>query len=461
MEGYRIRRDRSVLSDGTLFGRRRRGIAPWKIISWLLGMGFMAVIIWQFDTLQPKVLGAFGVAPTATPGAATYAQRGYAAYLSGDLETAIDNYCRGSKGIPTTPFQEPRCTPPPDNSDASKTVNVDIGYELVRVLVYRSYDGRQTTTYTRDAEAWGRLIANASPKSSRARGIFAYALTSNGKSEVAVPEGLNAISLNPNDGEAYAALSLANYYSDRYSNAVTYGEKAVDLAPDSLDARIAFAKALFITGRNAQAEDQYKVALGINARLTFPYFELALFYLARANRPNAPTGLQEAAVAMYEEVLRIDNKNVKAYTRKCTAYFNQGDTTKALEACRNATSLDPTFTEAWKWQGQVYYNKRGYESAIESFQTCQKLERDAVTKGRITADAQYPECWYLQGLARYLLGRCDQETYGLFNEVLNFTRNDQAINLTRKGIAGCASQDPEYVPSTPIPTPTELPPPIK
>ncbi len=460
MEGYRIRRDRSALADGLIFGKKRRGIAPWKIIGWLLCMGFMGVVIWQFDRIQPDVLASFGVAPTPTPNATTYAQRGYAAFLSGDLEQAIENYCRAAKGKPGAPYQSPRCELPPTNSNDAKSVSLDIGYELVRVLIYRSFDDRRLTTYTIDAENWGRLLADLYAKNSRAHAIFSYALTYNDHAELAVPEGLNAVSLNPNDGEANAYLSMANYFSARYNNAVTYGEKAIQLAPDSVDAHIAYAKALFLTGRYSAAEEQYIQSLSINPRLTFPYFELAAFYLNRANAKNAPEGLQQSAVAMYDEVLKLDNKNVKAYTRKCTAFFNQGDVTRALENCRNATSLDPSYTEAWKWQGQVYYNKRGYENAIESFQRCQKQEEDAVAAKKLNSEDQFAECWYLQGLAYYLLGKCDK-AYPLFNLVLGFTRNEQAITLTRRGIAGCASKDPNYTPPTPIPTPTELPEPIK
>lgn len=461
MEGYRIRRDRSALANGYIFGKKRRGIAPWKIIGWLICMGFVGAVVLQFDRVQTDLLASIGVPPTPTPNASTFAQRGYASFLGGDLESAIDNYCRAVKGKPSKPYESPRCNTPPENSNEAKQVSLDIGYELVRTLVYRSFDDRRIeSTYTEDAEKWGRLLADSNPKSSRAHGILAYALTFNSKAELAVPEGLNAVSLNPNDGEANAYLSMANYFSARYNNSVTYGQKAVEVAPESVDAHIAYAKALFVTGKYSAAEAEYIKAAGINPRLTFPYFELAAFYLSRANAKNAPPDLQQSAVAMYDEVLKLDNKNVKAYTRKCTAYFNQGEVTRALENCRNATSLDPNFTEAWKWQGQVYYNKRGYENAIDAFQRCQKLEEAAVAAEKIKKEDQFSECWYLQGLAQYLLGKCEK-AYPLFNEVLGFTRNEQAISLTRRGIAGCASKDPNYVPPTPIPTPTDLPEPIK
>ena len=76
----RIRRDRSSLADGSLFGRRRRGIAPWKIILWLMAMGVMGVVIWQFNKIQPEVLAMVSVSTTATPVAQVYWKTAELAY---------------------------------------------------------------------------------------------------------------------------------------------------------------------------------------------------------------------------------------------------------------------------------------------------------------------------------------------------------------------------------------------
>jgi tetratricopeptide (TPR) repeat protein len=421
-------------------------------------MGVVGGIVWQFNNIQPVVLSAFGTPPTATPGAAQYGQRGNNAFLQGDLEGAIDNYCLGSGGRPTALGQDPRCILPPENSDAARNVNLDVAYELVKVLIYRYYDDdRRLGTYAKDARQWGGLLSNVYPRNSRARAIYSFALTNIGEAEKAVPEGLSAINLNPGDGEAYAFLSLANYFSGRYTNALTYAEKAVSLAPDSVDARVAYAKALFLTGRNRQAEEEYKNARAIYPRLAFPYFESAAFYLFRAGKQD---GLQLTAIEMYDQVLSLDSKNVKAYTRRCTAYFNIGQNDNALDDCRSATGLDPLFTEAWKWQGQVFYNKRDYEDAIDSFKKCQALDEDAVKRGVITRGDMYPECWYLQGLSYYLLNQCEK-AIPLFSGVLDFTNSETVKNLTARGIEGCQRRYPDIqVPATSTPLPTR-PPPIR
>lgn len=456
-DNLRIRRDRSALADGSLFGRRKRRLISWKFGAWAAAMAIVGIVALQFNRIQPVVLAAVGSAPTATPNNVTYAKRGYDAYLRGDLEAAIDNYCRAAQGNPTTSYQQPRCETPAPDSPAVRKANVDVIYELVRVLVYRSYDDRRLNIYNRDAEAWGKIAADANPKSSRAHAIYAFALTNNDHSENAVPEGLSAISVNPGDADAHAFLSLAYNSSSRYSNALTEGEQAVALNEQSLDAHIAYAYASWVMGKYSIAEDQFRIGTTINPRLAFPYFLLAAFYVSREGKVENAI---ELAIARYDQVLSIDNKNVKAYTRKCAAYFNIGETTKALANCKNATTLDPSYTEAWKWQGQVWYNRRDYEDAITAFETCQKQENEAVARGDIKSNDRLPECWYLLGLAHYLLGDC-KTAYNLFNEVLSFTDNEQAIRLTRQGINGCASKNPDFVTPTLIPTQTPLPAPIR
>ena len=84
----RIRRDRSSLSNGSMFGRRRRGLESWKIVAWLSAMGFMGLVVWQFDKIQPQVAAMVGQAPTATPPAVFFWQAADNAYWRGDLSTA-------------------------------------------------------------------------------------------------------------------------------------------------------------------------------------------------------------------------------------------------------------------------------------------------------------------------------------------------------------------------------------
>src|SRR5258707_6333967 len=128
-----MRRVRSALSDGSIWGGRRRAIAPWKIFLWLVEMAFRGLTVWQFDRIQPQVLSLVSQSTTATPPFIYYAKAADLAYWRGDLDTAITNYRQAVK-------QQPQ--------------NVDLLYELARMLIYHSYADRRYGSDIDDAVAF-------------------------------------------------------------------------------------------------------------------------------------------------------------------------------------------------------------------------------------------------------------------------------------------------------------------
>src|SRR5450432_1291163 len=179
----RIRRDRSSLSNGSMFGRRRRGIAPWKIIAWLFVMGLLGLTIWQFNRIQPQVLALVNSSATATPPSIYYAKAADLAYWRGDLDTAITDYREAVK-------QQPQ--------------NVDVLYELARMLIYHSYGDRRFTSDVDQAVAFSQQAIDAAPNNGRGFTMNCFALLTQGsKTEDAVRSCIHAIDLTPNDSEPH------------------------------------------------------------------------------------------------------------------------------------------------------------------------------------------------------------------------------------------------------------------
>ena len=425
----RIRRDRSVLSDGSMFGRRRRSVPPWKFALWLIFMGFLLLIIWQFKNIQPKVLSMVGTAPTATPPAIWFAQTAERAFWRGDLDTAISNYREAAK------------------QNAS---NVDILYELSRMLIYHSYSDRRVEA--RDiAEAvdWANKALEASPANYRALAINCFAQLSSGKYEDAVRSCLRATDLKPNDADAHAYLSAAYAMLSRMDAALDEGEKAVAANDKSIDAHRQYAYALWYKGRFDMAMDHFQKAVEINPRLEFPYFELAYFGVSRNK--------YEIAITAYNRVLSMNSRSVKAYTRLCETYYRMGETDRARDNCTNAVTLDNDYTAAHKWLGQLLYTRRDYEDAIKEFETCAEQEKAQ----NVPPDDRLVECYYLRGLAWFLLDKCDN-AYPIFTDLLSWTQDKNAIEKTNIGINKCATAyQGLYKTPTPIPTPTPKPEPIQ
>jgi tetratricopeptide (TPR) repeat protein len=255
--------------------------------------------------------------------------------------------------------------------------------------------------------------------------------------------GLTALDLDPNFAPTYAYMSGAYVSLGRWRQAQEMGGKAIELDPNNIDARRAFAFSLNWTGRYDLAVQNLEAAIAIQPNLDFLYFELAGAYSGLKNEP--------AMIAIYERVLEMEPENVKAMVRMCETYFGLRIDNLAQFYCEEALDRDPTFARAWKQAGMIYYTRRNYESSIDAFETCVAL-----------SGSQYVECWYLRGLAHYYLAQCDQAV-PILQEGLAYTTEDSIKSIILDGLALCAQTDPNYdmsIVPTPAPTPTTVPTPI-
>ncbi len=418
-----IRRDRSNLH----FGRRARNRWPgWFFGVWMLTMAMVILVTLYFEQVQSATMEIIYGTATPTTSAVTIATQAEAAFNTGDLEESVLLYREAARLEPD---------------------NLDIQFQFVRALVYRSFAGRNYAFLSEEALTVAEAAAAKYPDDPRAEAMYTLALTENGRSEEAIAAGVRTIELAPQWSEAHAYLSMAQRAQGRYRQAIESADRAVQLDPMSVDAKRALALSLAFVGEFDLAIQAYNDAIAIAPRMDALYFELAVYYLAQEN--------YDGAIAAYDQVLANDPSNVKAYTRKCEAYFRQRDDARAQEACEQALLLDNTFPEAWRQLGMVQYTRRNYEGAIESFETCAEIQEAR----NFALDEREIECWYLRGLAWYLLNRCD-EAVPLLQEALTMSPNDTVENLTYQGLGFCAESDPNFDNSiipTPVP-PTPIPP---
>lgn len=426
--GIRIRRDRSSLSNGAIFGRRRRSLDVWKLALWFAALGFLALVFIQRDRVTPVLLASIGTAATPTPPAIYYAQAADNAFWQGDLDTAISNYTKAVE-------QQPK--------------NVDLLYELARMHVYRSYADRRNQGDIKEAIKWANKAVESNPTSSRALTIQCYALMSDGQTENAVRSCIRAIDLNASESEAHAYLAFAYFDLARYDTALESATKAAQLNPQSIDGQTVLGQVLWFKGRKDSALEAYKKAAEVNPQLEFPYFNLAYF--------SVGTERYEIAITAYNRVLSLNKKSVKAYTRLCETYYRMGETNLARDNCETAITLDKDYTAAYKWLGQVLYTRRNYEDAIINFQECARQETNDPD---LKKEDRFTECWYLRGLAYFLLGDCDK-AMPVFNDMLEWAQDVNSIDKANTGIRKCATAyQGLYTTPTPRPTLTPPPPPI-
>lgn len=407
--GIRIQRDHSTLS----FSGRRRGFSPLLIVLWVLSLAVVAVVVWRFDEVQPRVLSLVQP-PAPTVSAPTLANRAYEAYLMGNLAAAEQQFAEAVRLDPA---------------------NIAYLYEYGRILMLNNKPA--------EGLAVAEQIITLAAGDPRGYALKVYALDGLGRAEEAIPIGLTALDLDPTFAPAYAYLSGAYLSLGRWRQAQEMGARAVELDPNSIDARRAFAFALNWTGRYDLAVEQLEAAIAIHPNLDFLYFELAGAYTGLKNDP--------AKIAIYEHVLTMNPENTKAMVRMCETYFGLRVDNLAQYWCEQALDRDSNDARAWKQVGMIYYTRRNYESAIDAFETCVRL-----------SGSKYIECWYLRGLAHYRLDQCDQGV-PILQEALNYTDSEDIRRNILQGLYMCAEADERYdfsIIPTPAPTATPVPTPI-
>ena len=155
-----------------------------------------------------------------------------------------------------------------------------------------------------------------------------------------------AVRLDPNYALAYAKLSQAwRQYaasfaiedaSKAYDEARQAADKAVSLAPDSVDVRMTVG------------------LLAMNPELDFP-----------------------AAEKEFRQVLQSSPNNAAAKNGLCLSLLAQGRFTEAEEACRQALLLDPLLTNLWFNLGRITVGTGRYKEAGEAFRKGLELQPNA------------------------------------------------------------------------------------
>ena len=400
--------------DKPFFSNRRKGLSglPLFLFGLMIGgfvVGIILMMTQQYDRMQYMALQAIGIAPTPTLFASQHAQKGIDYYNIGQVEEALREF-------------ELAMSQRPDD--------IDYLYEYGKTLIeLDEYDA---------AVPIGDRAIQVAPNDVRGYALKARALMWSDPG-TAIPIAVSGLEIDPNHAPLHAALAIAYTNIGRYAEGLQRGIKAVDLDPlDSFTHR-AYSIPLIYTGRNSQAIEQLEEAVLINPNLTAPYFELAAQYRA--------IDFPEMAVGVYRRVLAIDPDNAKAYLRMCETYASVGDFVVASGFCETALEINPEYGSAWRMLGQLQYNRRNYESSIDSFNNCVLFGSTEV------------ECYYIRGLAHYFLGQCD-DAWVVLQDSLNYAVQDPIIEAINIGLGNvkvnCPGYENQTLP-TPIP-PTPIPP---
>ena len=396
------------------FSKRRRGRAGLPLLIMVLTIfsaiiGVLAISSLLYGELQFAALDLLGIAPEPTLYASEHAQQGIRLYNDGQVKAALTEF---------------------ELAVSQRPNNVDYLYEYGRILI-------ELDDFEKAVEV-GASAMSAQPTDARGYALSARALMWSDPG-AAIPFAVSGLEHNPDFAPLHAALAIAYTNIGRFDEGLQRGIRATTLDPLDSFAHRALAIPLIYTGRRSEAIQALETAVSINPNLTAPYFELALQYRQQ--------NYQEMAVGIYRRILELEPNNAKAYLRICQTYAEVGEFLEGTRFCETATELDENYAAAWQWLGQLQYNRRNYESALESLRTCVALGSTAV------------ECYYIRGLAEYFLGDCDT-AWQVLQEALALTDQTHIINIINEGLGGIRANCPGFEAArlpTPIP-PTPIPP---
>jgi tetratricopeptide (TPR) repeat protein len=325
-------------------------------------LGIPAIVSLRFHDVQLSALSMVGMSPTATPFASQFATWGEERFNTGDIKGALEM------------FQQAMQLKPDD---------VDYLYEYGSLLVE---DDRID-----EALAISERMIRVAPEDPRGYALKSQALMWSDPTE-AILIAIQGADVDPNFAPLYAAMGVAYTNLGRWQEGIRNAQYALELDPTSIFVQVSYNFPMTYVGNYQAAIEALENAISINPYLISPYFYLALLYtLPGVNQP-------EMAIATYNHILELDPNNAKAYLRLCETYarVEEAQFDVAQPYCDTAIQIDPEYASAYRQRGQMQYNRRNYEGAIESFEKCIEYGSDEI------------ECWYIRGLAHYFLGNCDQ-----------------------------------------------------
>ncbi|MCU0511456.1 MAG: tetratricopeptide repeat protein [Anaerolineae bacterium] len=297
--------------------------------------------------------------PTPLPGTLVMQAQDY--YLAGDLDQAAAYY---------------------ELALAQRPENPEYLYDYGQIQIDRNQPAAALTA--------GATINRLFPEDVRGMALRARALAWQGDYSAAIPVALAGLQIDSNFAPLYEALSRAYIGASQWAQGVEAGLRAVDLAPDDVRARWAYAGALMAVGARERAVLELENTLTLQPMFIPPYFELAFMYLS-ADR-------DQEAIDLYNRVLGMQPRNARAMLRLCEAYRKIGEFERAIGMCQDAVTTDPAFTAAQYRLGILRYNRREFAAARTAFQAC------------VDQDPGSLECTFRLGLAHYYVASTGYQT---------------------------------------------------
>jgi adenylate cyclase len=168
-----------------------------------------------------------------------------------------------------------------------------------------------------------------------------------------------AISLRGTYADARAFLGRIYLTKRQYDKAITEGERAVAMAPNSAFVHAALAFSLRFAGRPGEAIALFKKAIRLS-----PIPDT--WYLMSLGNCYEMVGRYEDAISAYKKALRLNPEDVLTHACLAATYNLLGRKEEARAEVAEVLRIDPKFSLGSYLKGQLYKNPEDLERRIEA-----------------------------------------------------------------------------------------------
>jgi tetratricopeptide (TPR) repeat protein len=383
---------------------RRRRSRPWRI-------GLLVVVILGLLYFNQFVIttmpAPFTATATPTRSVESFLNEAQVLYSEGKLTQAISAYKKAIISDPENP---------------------SIFLEMSRLNIYAS-EYEDALTNAEDA-----LLLN--PNNAIAHAMKALALIYLEQPIEAETSITQALDLDPNNAFALAVqvqILLNDCNFEEIERSIGISNKAIELAPNSIESHRARGLVLMCTGNYSEAAQEYKQALAINDKLWELHYSLGSAYRFSGEFDLAQQSML-AAIA-------LNPQNPDIPTDLSRTYATQGQFGKAVQYAEQAVKIASDNPRLHGNLGFMYYKNAQYDKAVEELTLAVTggtttdgiaVEGLPLEPGRI-ADEYYS----FYGLALARQDRC-AEAVPVFQFILQNIAEDQvAFYNANEGIDFC------------------------
>ncbi|MES2461411.1 MAG: tetratricopeptide repeat protein [Armatimonadota bacterium] len=182
----------------------------------------------------------------------------------------------------------------------------------------------------------------------------------------AIADFSKVIELDPKNADAYYRRGLGHISlggQENYDKFFADEGKAIELNPDFLFAYKFRALTYVSIGKFDAAIADYNQVIRLEPGSAVNYLNRATAYYDKRNPESFEMALKDLAQAAL-----LDPKNVPVYALRAQTYSQLGNRVAALADCDKVAALRPEGPDSFTWRGTVFFNLKEYLGAAQAYE---------------------------------------------------------------------------------------------